>query len=1144
VADQLEELFTIERIFPQVREAFVAALAALARSGLVWVIGTLRADFFPYLEHLPSLAELSASGRYLLLPPNLAELGEIATRPARAAGLHFEVNAAGISLDSVIIAAASRDQGGLPLLSFTLDALWRQPRTGTTLTFDGYERLGGLEGAIATHAERVVSALPEAALAALPGVLLGLVTIREADQSPTGRAANLADLAGNPSAKMLVERLIEARLLVADETEQGITVRLTHEALLRSWPRLAGLIEGSRESLASIARLRTAAAEWERHGRSADLLLPRGKRLSEGVELLEGQLHAINDKLAGFIRESAASARAARRRRRFLITGAFAALCVLTVSAGLGAWFGLSGRLAAEASRNAFREQFEIAERSRAQILALALVNEADPGVIEAVSLSVLASQPDLRRHDEQGSGLLDRLIVAANAKRQRMVLAGHGNQAVSAAFSRDGTRIVTGSFDRKIRIWSASTGALLLTLSGHADQVESAVYSPDGTRIVSASDDRTARIWDATSGAPLLTLSGHGGIVNSANFSPDGRRIVTASDDKTARVWDASTGGLLTTLTGHGAGVSFASFSPDGKTIVTASNDKTARLWDAATGVTLKTLSGHGNFVMAAAFSPDGARIVTACYDKMARVWDSASGALLTTLAGHNGGITFAVFSPDGRRIATASADKTARIWDSDTGALLETLVGHKHVVTSVAFSPDGRLLASASFDNTARIWDVAGTSRFLALSGHQAPISKVRFSPDGRRIATASADKTAKIWDGASGKELGTLIGHDDAVFGLGFSPDGQRLVTGSVDMSVRIWNAESATLQKILAQGGAVVTSTAFSPDGRFVATTSMDKRARILDAATGAPVTVFIGHTGMLRSASFSPDQRRIVTASLDNTARVWDTATGATLLTLSGHGADVTDARFSPDGRLIVTASADKTARIWDAATGRMLHILTGHEDSLRSAAFSPDGKQIVTASLDGSTRVWDAASGAPLARFSAQGAAVRDAAFSPDGRRIATASDDKLARVWDAADLLDTHDLPFIRATSSRGLDSALRAQYALGPAPKAEHFPSFPACAKDDAGVAAWTAGANAGDGFCQARLATLLEGTDLAKDFFRHALAARLLEAQGFEEAAQQERYRREALAWSLPRPRVAELMQAADAWHPGPSPNPLPR
>ena len=105
IVDQLEELFTQEQLPQAEREAFVTALEALANSGLVWVVAMMRSDFFDRLERLPALAALSAGGgRYLLLPPDEAEIGQIIRRPAREAGLRFETEPARAeSLDDVIL---------------------------------------------------------------------------------------------------------------------------------------------------------------------------------------------------------------------------------------------------------------------------------------------------------------------------------------------------------------------------------------------------------------------------------------------------------------------------------------------------------------------------------------------------------------------------------------------------------------------------------------------------------------------------------------------------------------------------------------------------------------------------------------------------------------------------------------------------------------------------------------------------------------------------------------------------------------------------------------------------------------------------------------------------------------------------------
>ena len=86
----------------------------------------------------------------------------------------------------------------------------------------------------------------------------------------------------------------------------------------------------------------------------------------------------------------------------------------------------------------------------------------------------------------------------------------------------------------------------MLQELKGHTALVSSAAFSADGTRIVTASTDRTAQIWDAVSGEILREIDGHSRGLQTAVFSPDGGRVVTASMDGTARIWDVSFGMTL----------------------------------------------------------------------------------------------------------------------------------------------------------------------------------------------------------------------------------------------------------------------------------------------------------------------------------------------------------------------------------------------------------------------------------------------------------------------------------------------------------------------------------------------------------------------------------------------------------------------
>ena len=292
IVDQLEELFTHENITEEARHSFVATLAVLARSGMVGVVATMRSDFFDRLETFPKLAELTeGEGRYLLMPPTDAEIGQIIRGPAREAGLQFEVDlAAGFGLDEVLQQVASQNPRVLPLLEFVLDQLWHQRSREGVLTYEAYRRLGELEGALGRSAEEIFLAQPEEVQAALPSLLRMLVTIGQGEKAEAmARAAPLASFPKETPGRRLVEAFLEpsARLLVAEGDDEGGRVRVAHEALLSHWERAARQIEEDWRDLQVRARLEQAAGLWRAAAREYQdsLLLRPGLPLTEARDL-------------------------------------------------------------------------------------------------------------------------------------------------------------------------------------------------------------------------------------------------------------------------------------------------------------------------------------------------------------------------------------------------------------------------------------------------------------------------------------------------------------------------------------------------------------------------------------------------------------------------------------------------------------------------------------------------------------------------------------------------------------------------------------------------------------------------------------------------------------------------------------------
>src|SRR5262245_8196793 len=219
--DQMEELFTTADE-PTSRELLIRVLAALAGSGLAWVIATIRSDFFHRCGEVPGFSALKDGlGSYELLPPTGPEIAQIIREPARAAGLRFEESPHRGRLDELLQDAAAADPRSLPLLEFVLDALYEAGRERRTLTFAAYQALGGLEGAIARRADEVVDALAPDIQQELPVVLRALTTVRPGDEAVTARPALRAEVTGTPQRLALIDALIAARLLVSDEDAAG-----------------------------------------------------------------------------------------------------------------------------------------------------------------------------------------------------------------------------------------------------------------------------------------------------------------------------------------------------------------------------------------------------------------------------------------------------------------------------------------------------------------------------------------------------------------------------------------------------------------------------------------------------------------------------------------------------------------------------------------------------------------------------------------------------------------------------------------------------------------------------------------------------------------------------------------------------------
>lgn len=794
------------------------------------------------------------------------------------------------------------------------------------------------------------------------------------------------------------------------------------------------------------------------------------KCLEKDPEKRYASAAALADDLERWRRREPIAARPSTSRERLVKWAkrrpAVAALSVATLTAILAGFGGVAWqwrRAEDSAGRERIQRQEAETQRRRAEEMAAEQIRQRKRA--EATLTQLQFERAEDLFNDENPSEALAYLAAILRREPANRVAAArtlfaltqrsfplpaappftHDDLLLDAAFSPDGSRVITASRDKTARIWDWSGSEVKSLVLHHEGSVVKAVFSPDGDWVATASSDGSARVWDAASGNPLLPPWDHGKPVRAVAISPDGKRVATAAA-ATAWIRRAATGEIIARLDGHRENINHLAFSPDSSLLATASGDHTARIWSVKTGEAASPPIEHGNPVHFLQFSPDsrriatsaedatarisnslngrrlsapmrhgrsfptvwaarfdytGKRLATSASDQTSRVWDANTGQPITGPLKHKGRVYDAQFDPQGRRVVTASNDQTARVWSASSGDPIGEPLKHSGRVVGATFSPDGRYVLTASYDGTGQLWDVhAGQARHHKLI-HRDRVSHVAFSPNSKLLATSSHDDTAIVWNTDTGEAAAPPLRHLGNVVFSDFSADGDRLTTASHDGFARVWIFRSENPLATLMKHDEWLWSSKFNPAGTRIITSSRDGTARVWDAQSGQPVTPRLAHNSHVMHAEFDPDGRRVVTASWDSTAVLWNAETGEKQFELK-HDATVDAAHFSERGDLVVTASADGSAAVWRADNGACVGRPLRHAGEVQSARFDRSGNRVVTAAKDGTARIWNARTGDPMIEPIRHEEAIRHAEFSPEGNRVVIAGGNRV-RIWDAA---------------------------------------------------------------------------------------------------------------------------------------------
>ncbi|MGW7448030.1 nSTAND1 domain-containing NTPase [Kitasatospora sp. NPDC054795] len=1005
VVDQAEELFTLCQDAAE-RRAFLDRLCAEAGpGGTRLVVLGVRADVYGHCLAHEGLLRAVRRGQLALGPMSAAELSEAITAPARTARLDLEPGLLELLLADLGLdggpGARAYDPGALPLLAHTLRAVWQQ-RTGRSLTLAGYRVIGGLHGSVALTAERAWSRLDGPARATARRVLLRLVHLGPDGQVSRRRAEHAQLAAAEPDGPRLDHVLASFaadRLITLDAT--GVT--LSHEALLRAWPRLRGWIEEGRTGLRLHQQLAQDAEHWAASGREAALLY-RGSRLE-----LARQWAGPCDERGG--------------------------PCDGPDGKGEPGPEDPGGRQDAESRRDREErrstESTENAEGSESAAGASAVL-----APVEREFLAAAAARQALERRAERRrvrarrrvAGALTLLVVAA-------VLAGallwqERDRATAAVRGRTALALLTDARRN-------TTGDPYAAL---AQSLEARRVARAGVPELRRSADDA--VLSSQSGYLAGRIPGFRWGVNALALSPDRRLVATGDSKGRVALWDTATTALVSELQGEVTHpVQDVEFSPDGALLAaTLTRDPQRRvlLWRVAdrralpSPVMPSSASGQSTTVAKrVAFSADGTLLAAGSSDAglPGRVWvwrvDAGAALPVRTLVDHTGAIQGLGFGP-GHRLASAATDGTVLVRDLDApvredGGAPVVFSGRSPSPRSLAFAADGGLLAVGDEQGGIRLWRSPAGVLSPAGQGagaewpvddlparHLGPVNALGLTPDGATLVSAGADRSALVWDLPTRRVTAELRGHPTFVLGLAVGSDNRTVVTSAgispPSGSVLVWDLRRGP---DLAPGPDHPAVTAVAAAGGRAAVGTADGRTALWDVTGSSPrpVTVTAPTGRPVAALAFDRTGRTLVSAGENGVLRILDARDGSLRATTDiGARVEPTAVALSPDGTLLAAGTEDGRL-LTGAPDGTPLHP-RWHKDNDRvhAVAFLGDGAVVAFAHDSQYVELLDAADPAATARQNRirHDDLVLRLAVSADGRRLATTGNDRLVHVWDA----------------------------------------------------------------------------------------------------------------------------------------------
>ncbi|NEQ77237.1 MAG: WD40 repeat domain-containing protein [Okeania sp. SIO2C9] len=561
----------------------------------------------------------------------------------------------------------------------------------------------------------------------------------------------------------------------------------------------------------------------------------------------------------------------------------------------------------------------------------------------------------------------------------------------IAATF--DGSLGIAVDTHNNLILWNAKTNQHIYTKesfyepNNYTNSIVDLALTPDGTRFISASWDKTLKVWETKSSKEILTFTGHNDSIYAVITTPDSKKLISASKDKTLKVWNLDSVEKNIHATNN-ISVNDVTITPDGKQVLFGLKNNIIMAYNLASIEQINKFNIDKNRHMIHKFISTielfwawvifillffilGILLFFASFILLFKLLPELI-VLVADFFGLSVPRLFALFmvSPcvfifqklflegGNTKIKSKNIAKSTKYSDTYSYLLLGlSELGEKQIIGLAATTDNHELIFISNINMMwspyfLTVWSLKEKNR---ISDLRTPLQfihvvlyvlcilifivSVSFLFVSQKISLFGICSMYIIL-------LLIVLFFYESITTILITPNKKYLISGSTKGTINIWNLQNKKLLFVFKGHWQQVTALAITPDGKYLISGSKGKTIKIWNLETRKELFTLKGHGDSINTISVTPDGKHLISGSRDKTIKIWNLENRKEIFTFTGHTDSINSVKVTSDGKLVISASSDKTIQVWEFKTGTVIAKFTG-ESEINCCAVAPDDVTIV-----------------------------------------------------------------------------------------------------------------------------------------------------------------------------------------------------